>query len=49
MQFGIYNTGLDPGGHAATRIVAFVADVAASGRISSLRFSPATCGHGWSR
>ena len=31
-SIGVYNTNLDPGGHAATRIVAFVADVAAHAR-----------------
>jgi hypothetical protein len=31
-SIGVYNTDLDSGGHAATRIVAFVADVAAHAR-----------------
>jgi arginase len=31
-SIGVYNTDLDSGGHAATRIVAFAADVAAHAR-----------------
>jgi arginase len=31
-SIGVYNTDLDPGGHAATCVVAFVADVAAGAR-----------------